>query len=486
MGSSACLGEEAILAFIEGRAPDLIRNEIDAHLDACTACRAVVLGAGGRSVAGELESLELEARAAPGPIFPEGAMLDGRYRIGPLLGRGGMGDVYVAEDKQLGAKVALKTVNALFADQPHIAVRLKREVLLARRVTHRSVCRVFDFGVHQGVAFLTMELLEGETLGARLRREGPMSTDVALPIVEQLAGALEAAHAAGIIHRDFKSDNVIILEAGGGSTRAVVTDFGLARARSNRFGGPHRLPESCPGPLIGTLSYMAPEQVEGGTVTPATDVYALGVVLFEMVTGRLPFADTSPMKGAMRRLTERPTSPRAIVPGLPPGWEAAIMRCLEREPGRRFQTARAVWEALGWQPQASPRWARMNSVRLASLLALTVFAIGRPLHSDAGKDRGAISASALPAPLVAPDARGPHRSPEAAPAIARDVSKVDASRRRAKRNRPLHPRAREQIADPVRSARSEAAAPPPRAEADELLDPRDDDAIDSFRGPGTR
>jgi serine/threonine protein kinase len=342
---------------------------------------------------------------------------------------------------------------------------------------------VFDFGVHDGVAFLTMELLEGETLGQRLRRASPLSTDVALPIVEQLVAALEAAHAARIIHRDFKSDNVILLPADGGSTRAVVTDFGLARVHSN----PHaddRMPDSSPGRFIGTLGYMAPEQIDAGIVTPATDIYALGVVLYEMVTGRLPFTDRSPMKAAFRRLTERPISPRRLVPGLSPAWEAAILRCLETEPSKRFQSARAVLQSLGWRP---PLRRRLKKVLVPSLLALVAFAVGRPFRSDARGDALPLSTRAVPVPAVMPSAPLPPvdaSTPNGAAANGRDVH---VGKRRAQPNRHPRSHARDRSVTPA-SAIPEGHAPRPLLGdgADELLDPRDDDLMIPFQREESR
>jgi tetratricopeptide (TPR) repeat protein len=278
----------------------------------------------------------------------------GRYRVMGFVAEGAMGSVYAVEDQSLRERVALKTLRPSVASSPQMLKRFKRELRLARRVTHPHVCRVFDLGEHSGEApeaggastftFLTMEFLEGETLDTHLSRQGHMALEQVLLLAEQMAGALDAAHEAQVIHRDFKSGNVMLVpEAGGaGGLRAVVTDFGLARGE----GLEDDVVSTQDGALVGTPGYMSPEQVEGRTLTPASDVYSFGVVLFEMVTGRRPFLGDTPMVVAVKRLFEPPPSPRALVPGLPPVWEEVLLRCLAREPRERFATASEAVEAL--------------------------------------------------------------------------------------------------------------------------------------------
>lgn len=216
-----------------------------------------------------------------------------------------MGEVYEAEDGDLRERVALKTVHPSVASEEGAIDRFKREIHLARKVTHPNVCRIFDVGYHAEadrtpIVFLTMELLEGETLSARLRRRGRLPVEEALPIARQSATALAAAHAAGVVHRDFKCENVFLVPRGE-SERVVVTDFGIARGGSDDAFG---LTLTSAGGVVGTPAYMAPEQVAGETVTPAVDQYALGIVLFEMVTGDLPFKGETPISTAAKRLTE--------------------------------------------------------------------------------------------------------------------------------------------------------------------------------------
>ncbi|HKS95180.1 MAG TPA: serine/threonine-protein kinase, partial [Terriglobia bacterium] len=287
--------------------------------------------------------------------FVPNQVVAGRFRIVRLIGRGGMGEVYEAEDLELRERVALKTVRTRGAPDRRAVERFKREINLARKVTHPNVCRTFDLYHHRPdpespdgedgeVTFLSMELLPGETLAERIRRRGRMSISEALPIVQQMAVALHAAERAGIVHRDFKSQNVILVEPEDscGMVRAVVTDFGLARLAAR----PSDTAQSSVGDFAGSPAYMAPEQIEGGEVTAATDVYALGVVMYEMVTGVLPFAGDSPLETAVKRLKESPPAPRSLVSGLDPRRERVILRCLERDPARRFRSAADVSQAL--------------------------------------------------------------------------------------------------------------------------------------------
>ena len=282
---------------------------------------------------------------AGAPLLAPGAVLASRYRVRRALGGGGMGDVWEADDLELGAVVALKTLRA--ARDERSIERFRREILLARKVTHPNVCRIFDLGGHDGpegrIAFLTMELLPGETLEERVRREGPLPLETARRLLADVARGLDAAHAAGVVHRDLKSANVMLVPDDGGGERAVVTDFGLATGRA--AGSGPRLTDVVE--IVGTPDYMAPEQVEGGEVGPATDVYALGIVAYELLSGRLPFDGATPMSRAVRRLGEEPAPLPAEGPAaLPRHVRAAIVRALAREPEQRFPSASSFVSAL--------------------------------------------------------------------------------------------------------------------------------------------
>lgn len=320
--------------------------------------------------------------------FSAGAIVASRYRIVRFIACGGMGEVYEAEDLVLRERLALKAIRPEIARDERAVRRFRREIQLARKVTHPNVCRLFDVGFHGGSAgagasvagagagaggsaapgagaipFLTMELLEGETLAERLDRVGRMTPAEALPLVEQMSAALSAAHRSGVIHHDFKSQNVMLVPAGAAarSVRVVVTDFGLARSAVEDGALP--LAEG----IVGTPAYMAPEQLGGGPITPAIDIHALGVVLYEMVTGVRPFEAPSATALVAMRLAEDAPSPRQHVADLHPVWEAAILRCLARSPAERFADALDLGrvlegegrpEAPASRPSMPSRWGR--------------------------------------------------------------------------------------------------------------------------------
>ena len=300
------------------------------------------------------------ASAAIRPVFPPGEIVSGRFRIVRFIGRGGIGEVYEARDLELGTRVALKTLRPEIALNAWALDRLKQEIQLARQVTHPNVCRIFDMGRHRAPGareggstdrvFFTMELLEGESLADRLHREGRMSFGKALPLIRQMAAALQAAHNARVIHCDFKPSNVLLVAQAAPEcpTRAVVTDFGLARANADTTFGSESFVRSitAPGQLLGTLAYMAPEQLEGREATTATDVYALGLVIYELITGRRPFPDDAPLAGAFLRIKEPPPSPRNYLPDLDAACEQSILFCLRTDPAKRFQSAREVVESF--------------------------------------------------------------------------------------------------------------------------------------------
>lgn len=283
----------------------------------------------------------------PEASLDTGTVLSHRYEVVRRIGQGGMGEVYEAFDLSLRERVALKVVRPALAGDRGVMERFQREIQLSRRVTHPNVCRVFDLGRHRDgrrdVTFLTMELLAGETLEARIRRSGRLEPQEALPIVRQVAEALDAAHAVGVVHRDLKPANVMLVPAREGGTRVVVTDFGLARSLEPEADA---LVLSSGSVVVGTAAYMAPEQADGSEATRASDVYALGVVVYEMVTAQRPHAGRSPVELLVNRLSGAPVAPRLRNPDLPERWNRVILRCLEKDPARRFATAGQVAVAL--------------------------------------------------------------------------------------------------------------------------------------------
>ncbi len=264
-----------------------------------------------------------------GERFVPGTVLAGRYRIVGLLGRGGMGEVYRADDLKLDQPVALKFLpHGLDTDEGRLA-RFYREVRVARQVSHPAVCRVYDVGEADGHLFLSMEMVDGENLASLLRRIGRLPADKATDIARQLCGGLAAAHERGVLHRDLKPSNLML--DGQGNVR--ITDFGLA-------GLAETLGEE--DVRSGTPGYMSPEQLQGRDVTVRSDIYALGLVLYELYTGRRAFSGKSLAEYARKHRDERPIEPSALVAGLDPAVERAILACLEKEPRRRPASALVV------------------------------------------------------------------------------------------------------------------------------------------------
>ena len=274
----------------------------------------------------------LRSPASPGERFLPGQMLADRYRMVGPLGRGGMGEVYRADDLKLGQPVALKFLPRDVERDPERLERFLAEVRLSLRVTHPNVCRVFDLGEVDGRHFLSMEYVDGEDLASLLRRIGRLPEDKAVEIARQLCAGLAAAHDAGVLHRDLKPSNVML----DGRGRARITDFGLAGATSGIAGREAR---------IGTPEYMAPEQFEGAELTTRTDLYALGLVLYELFTGKRAFSSSDVLGMAAER-GSTPTSPAALVSGLNPIVERAILRCLEPDPADRPASAASLAAAL--------------------------------------------------------------------------------------------------------------------------------------------
>lgn len=283
---------------------------------------------------------EPAVRTSGDAVHP-GELLANRYKVVHLLGRGGMGEVYEVTDELLNERVALKTLRLEISGDSATVLRFRKEIQLARKVTHPNVCRVLEVGVHTfedslrpPLHFFTMQLLHGETLAQRIQRTGRIPEPEAFPLVAALAEGLQAAHDEGIVHRDFKSANVILTE-----NRPVITDFGLARSISLRNSA--ETADSLTGgtQVAGTVAYMSPEQLSGEKITAASDIYSLGVVLFEMATGQRPYESERIIPSAMQRASGHIPSVRALAPDIDRRWESAIERCLQREPSQRFARA---------------------------------------------------------------------------------------------------------------------------------------------------
>ena len=314
-----------------------------------------------------------------------------RYVIERMLGKGGMGTVWAVLDTELGERVALKTMRSSYADVADAVERFRREVRLARRVTHPNVARIYDIGEHEGFHYLTMELVDGASLSERRGRDEAWQLARVLDVMEQVARGLGAAHASGVIHRDLKPANVLVSKTGKGGIRAVITDFGIARAAS----GDVRVTTDN-GALIGTPAYMSPEQVRGEELDARSDLYAFGVILFELLTGALPFPGDNAFLVAEARLHGPVPDPRHLVP-LPDGLAAFVMSCLARD------------------REARPERAETIAATLAALAAehggpATVLSTVAPTRTNRAAATAAATASATREPTTEPktEASGMH------------------------------------------------------------------------------
>lgn len=268
-------------------------------------------------------------------------MVAGRFRIIALLGKGGMGEVYRADDTKLGHQVALKFLPRAIAADPKTLERLFAEVRVGRQVSHPNVCRLYDIGESDEGHFITMEYVDGEDLGSLLRRIGRLPADKALDIAHDLSAGLAAAHDVGIVHRDLKPANVMI----DGRGRARITDFGLAAVAQDLESG---------GGFAGTPAYMAPEQLSGGPVTPRSDIYALGLLLYEIFTGKRLFTGNTFDEVRSQRRVTKPASMSSVIREIDPAIERVVMRCLEDDPAARPSSAHAVIASLpGGDPLAA-------------------------------------------------------------------------------------------------------------------------------------
>lgn len=329
------------------------------------------------------------------PDLPESTtvLYGGRYELLSLIGAGSYGSVYRAGDSELEEIVAIKVLRHERLAQPGALARFRKEVRLARRVAHPNVARTFDIGRHEGDPFLTMEYIDGQPLtrfcplGARVADLLPIR--LVLLIASQICSGLSALHAAGIIHKDLKPDNVLISNDG----RVTITDFGIASALSESE------PESTvAAPIAGTPAYMAPEQVRGyGRIDTRADLYAVGVILFQMFTGALPFNGRNGVANSLARLYEAPADPNLMRPHLPPGIAKLVSRCLAREPERRYQTAEELQRAIAAELPPGPDLAELLKRRGATRSGLAISATVRfasPAEHSPRVGAGKSSASA--------------------------------------------------------------------------------------------
>ncbi|MGZ4822633.1 MAG: serine/threonine-protein kinase, partial [Terriglobales bacterium] len=274
-----------------------------------------------------------------------------RYRIDRMLGQGGMGAVYKAWDKELNRPVALKLIRPGLALDAVLEQRFKQELLLASKISHKNILRIHDLGEAGGIKFISMAFIEGQDLHQLLQREGKLETGRAVKIACQLCAALQAAHGEGVVHRDLKPQNILLDK----HENVYVSDFGLAKSLEQDTGMTRS------GEFLGTPRYMAPEQVQGGKIDHRADLYALGLMLYEMVTGDVPFHADTTLQLMYKRVHEAPKNPKTLNPDLPEWVVRVIMKCLERDPQQRYQASAEILRDLeaGTAPAAS------NTVQIA-------------------------------------------------------------------------------------------------------------------------
>jgi serine/threonine protein kinase len=269
-----------------------------------------------------------------------GRTLDEKYRLVERLGTGGMGTVYRATHLLIDRPVAIKVLNPRFVEDEAAQARFRREARAAGRLQHSNAVAVTDFGsTSDGFVYIVMELLEGRTLRDLLAREAPLDTARAVSIMLQISAAVAAAHEAGIIHRDLKPANIFIVQRKDAPPFVKVLDFGIAKLAADTIDDDDPKTLTAVGVMIGTPKYMSPEQCDGGPLTPASDVYSLGIILYEMLTGTTPFTGTSPLAIALKHSTEDPRPPREWVVTIPPAIEALVLGALEKKPEDRPQNA---------------------------------------------------------------------------------------------------------------------------------------------------
>jgi eukaryotic-like serine/threonine-protein kinase len=314
-------------------------------------------------------------------------LFDGRYRIQRKLGAGGMADVYLAEDQELGRRIAIKILNSRHGNDDQFIERFRREAKNAAALNHPNIVSIYDRGEAEDTYYIAMEYLDGRTLKELIVGRGAAPINVAIEYARQILSALRFAHRHGIVHRDIKPHNVLV----DGEGRVKVTDFGIARA------GTSQMTET--GSIVGTAQYLSPEQARGGEVDPRSDLYSLGVVLYELLTGKTPFDGETPVEIAMKHLSNTPKPPSKLRPDVPPELDMVVMRALAKNPDDRYQSADEMEADL----ERVARGARVS--------AATVDTATQVMRRPAAAVAGAEMATA--ATMIAPPAEAPAGAPPA-------------------------------------------------------------------------
>ncbi len=338
--------------------------------------------------------------------------LSGRYETGQKLGSGGMSNVYMATDRILERTVAVKILAEHLSDDERFVARFKREALAVAKLIHPNIVQVYDTGVDDGRHYIVMEYVEGRSGAQILQRQGPVEPETAAEIGIQACAGLDYAHRRGIIHRDVKPGNLMVTggPVGGGEMTVKLTDFGIARAIEQT-----RITQV--GSVVGTAAYLSPEQVRGEEATPATDVYALGVVLYQFLTGRLPYEGSTLAELAVRQQNEKPLPPSTYNDEVPEPLGAAVLRALEGDPHRRYASADELCSGLQMGLEGADVSLPEDGTAATNVLGAETAAT-RHLERDTGPTeyRPAPSQTRRPEPRVAPAPRPTPRSgPPAAP-----------------------------------------------------------------------
>jgi len=334
-------------------------------------------------------------------------LFDGRYRIQRKLGAGGMADVYLAEDQELGRRVAIKILNGRHANDAQFIERFRREAKNAAALNHPNIVSIYDRGNAEDTYYIAMEFLDGRTLKELIISRGAAPINVAIEYARQILSALRFAHRHGIVHRDIKPHNVLVDAEG----RVKVTDFGIARA------GTSQMTET--GSIVGTAQYLSPEQARGGEIDPRSDLYSLGIVLYELLTGKTPFDGETPVEIAMKHLSNAPKPPSKLRPDIPPELDMVVLRALAKNPDDRYQSADEMEADL----ERVARGARVSAATLDSATQV----LRRPATAAA-----ATAAAATAATMIAPPA-------PAAGAVPPVVAEEEEYEERGGQDRPLWP-----------------------------------------------
>jgi eukaryotic-like serine/threonine-protein kinase len=340
-------------------------------------------------------------------------IIDGRYRVLSRLGSGGMADVYLAEDQLLGRRLAVKVLHHHFAEDQEFVERFRREASSAARLSHPNIVGIFDRGEWNDTYYIAMEYVPGSSLKTLVREHGPLEPAVAIDIVAQILQAARFAHAHGVIHRDLKPHNVILDEEG----RARVTDFGIAQAGASEM--------TMTGSIMGTAQYLSPEQAQGHAVSATSDLYSVGVILYELLTGIVPFDGDTAVAIAFKQVSAQPIPPSSANPAVPPALDEVVLRALAKDPSQRYADADEFIAALqsvrGSLPEATA------TAAFATPIPMTAAEQGTASHGAVPAGVALSTGVRPPALLLPPDGSAPGRPPGAP---ASESERRPSSRRR--------------------------------------------------------